>query len=288
MACVDQAAPRHDSRLTTMSLHTISVIAAVDILRTESRRAYSTRCSRSIRSMSLFSTILGLMVLIFIVMVVLASIVVAISAMQRVFGESIRAAVLLFVVAVAGIGWSVYRVVRWEIDGRKMTAEQQTPPQTDYPQTRQAIAQFLSSTNSIDDWKNNVCRPEQVAPLLSPELQTALLRQNARPVLLTGLLEDMRQEKDESVLTLSSQLACGGITVRSDLTLEPNQTQIILAHRNEFLQYYAVAARIASVEKVNGSVFLVRGECAGLLFTGQDGLSIDLDESQSKATANSR
>jgi hypothetical protein len=108
-----------------------------------------------------------------------------------------------------------------------------------------------------------------------------------RPILITGSLSDFREQAGQSVLTLSSHI-CRDAQLRVELVTNADEARVVLAQRSESPSYYAATAQIASVEKAEagtengGSVFIARGQCSNLLFTGFDGFSIDVEESLAK------
>jgi hypothetical protein len=154
-------------------------------------------------------------------------------------------------------------------------------------QTQEAIEALITTNQAVRDWKNNLCAQASGSPVFTSELQSALVRTDNRPVLVTGLLNDTRSEAGHYVLTVTSYL-CRETELRFELVAGPDEARLVLMHQSESVPYYAVAAEIAGVEKSdstseNGnSVFVVRGQCSNLVFTGFDGFSIDMDERRGK------
>jgi hypothetical protein len=151
-------------------------------------------------------------------------------------------------------------------------------------ETQDAMEALITTNRAVRDWKRSLCTQNYTAPILTSELQNALVTKDDRPVLITGSLTDMRDQNGQYVLTLSSHL-CRDARLRVELALSSEESRIVLARRSESMPYYAIAAQVRSVEKTdtasdNGdSIFVVRGRCSNLIFTGFDGFSIDMEES---------
>jgi hypothetical protein len=207
----------------------------------------------------------------------------------KLFGKSSKLARALRLLLVGGIlvgggYWLVARAIaaRRISQNEKRAADQRE--KLDRQEAKDAIETVITTSNAVRDWKNNLCAQVYASPILSSEIQSVLVRPDNRPVLITGFLRDMRDQTGRYVLSFSVEL-CREARLQVELDASSDEASVVLARRSESPPYYAVAARVVSVEKTetvapNGdSVFLVHGECSKLVFTGFEGFSIDMDES---------
>lgn len=195
-------------------------------------------------------------------------------------------------VAVLAIGASLLGVialfVNHEIVERKAQATQAQTAILQQRKVKQAIAGLAASSGAIADWKSDICKSSYASPVLTSELQDALMRTGNRPVLITGLLGDARRDQNgQQFISISAYVPCRNTKLQVELLATPEDAREVLARRSESLQYYAAIAEVTSVEKKDDdddSIFLVRGQCLNLLFTGFDGMSIDMDQSLKERT----
>jgi hypothetical protein len=237
-----------------------------------------------------FTTVLVTMCVVFLGVILLS---VAVIVIRKLFSRSPKLGRILPALVVGGaIFGAAYWFISREIASHKaMQNEKRDAVERERKQRQQTqtdIEALISMSNAARDWKNSVCKQDYVSPVLTSELQSALMRTDSRPVLITGSLRDMNDQDGQYVLTLSAHL-CRDARIQVELEANSDQARVMLAHRSESLPYYAVAAQVSSVKKAavvpenNDSVFLVRGRCLDLVFTGFDGFSIDMDESLAKS-----
>jgi hypothetical protein len=151
-------------------------------------------------------------------------------------------------------------------------------------ETQQAINALVASTDAVVDWRTALCDHGYTTPILTTDLQSALLRSDNRPVLVAGDLSDIRQQDREYLVTLSSHL-CRGTQLRVEATADSEQAAGVLSHRSERIAFFAIALDVATVQKEavtsddgsdSSGEFVVRGQCLRLLFTGSSGFFIDI------------
>lgn len=239
--------------------------------------------------MPTFVTILAVMCFLFIGITLLSALITLI---EKLFGKSPRLKRSLRLLLVGGVlvGGGYWLVARAIASLRNSQNEKRAANQREKLQRQEvkdAIETLTTTSYAVRDWKNALCIQGYVSPILSSELQSVLVRPDNRPVLITGTLSDMRNQAGRYVLTLSADL-CREARLQVELDASSDDAGVVLARRSDSLPYYAVAARVVSVEKAeaaaeNGdSVFIVRGQCSNLVFTGFEGFSIDLEESLAK------
>jgi hypothetical protein len=212
---------------------------------------------------------------------------------KKLFGKSPRLERTLTVLLIAGVVLGTgYWLLSREIASRRTSriAQEAADKRTKMSRqrTQDAIESLITTSRASRDWKDNLCAQGSDSPVFTSELQGALVRTDNRPVFITGLLNDMRDRAGQHVLTITSY-PCRGTELRLELAASADQGRLVLAHRSESPPYYAVVAQVAEVEKSESmsedgdSVFVVRGQCSNLVFTGLDGFSIDMDERLGKA-----
>lgn len=168
---------------------------------------------------------------------------------------------------------------------RRKQADQAEIERRQQQEVANAIRALVRSHHADATWENSICSPDFLASVLTSELQDALIGSERRPVLISGSLTDAREEAGQQILSFSSSLHCRDARLRVELESNADLKAQVLARRSEGLPYYAIIAEIASVERSGEeggkSVFLVRGHCVAVLFTGWEGLSLELETSKS-------
>lgn len=193
-------------------------------------------------------------------------------------------AVLVVGAVLTGTGWwLISRAISLRRASQNERRAEGERARTRRRKTQDAMEVLITTSHAVRDWKTTLCTRDYASSILTSDLQDALVRTDNRAVLITGSLEDMRAQDAEYVLTISSNF-CRDADLRFELVTSGDEARLVLAHRSDSPQYYAIAARISSIEKAvagsdNGdSVFVARGRCEDLAFTGFDGFSIDVEE----------
>jgi hypothetical protein len=179
--------------------------------------------------------------------------------------------VVLTILIVGGSYWIVERVLASRRDQRELETHEAMRRQ----QVRDAIAAFAASNQAIDDWRNSLCAGRLNSSLLTTDLQEMLDRANGRPLLLSGLLKDVKEASGSYIVSLSSHV-CGATSLRLEMTVDPVYLPEVRAHRTD-IPYFTVAALLTSVQKQSNGSFLMRGSCLALLFTGTDGMNAEFE-----------
>jgi len=179
-----------------------------------------------------------------------------------------------------------------EWTARKQQAAQEAAAELRLQDTQRAIDALVASTGAVADWKAIICSPENKSSVLTAELQQVLLRDDNRPLLVTGNLEDMSDDNGQHVIEMSSDL-CRNATLSVQATADSEQAKTVLSHRSERVAYLAMAVRVTSVQKqqansakagTDGSdegdnledVFVVRGQSMQIISTGWEGFRLDI------------
>jgi hypothetical protein len=189
---------------------------------------------------------------------------------SRPTAQRVVTAVVITILTVGGSYWIVERVLASRRDQRELETHEAMRRQ----QLRDAIAALALSNQAIDDWRSSLCAKRLNSPLLTTDLQEMVDRANGRPLLLSGLLKDVKEENGSYIVSLTTH--CGATSLRLEMTMDASYMSEVRAHRAD-IPYFILAALPTSVQKqVNGS-FLMRGRCLALLFTGTDGMNAEFE-----------
>lgn len=172
-------------------------------------------------------------------------------------------------------------LVGCDSDNREEKAEAQKKERLE--KTRQAMQEMQELClpyNAVIDWTVSI---ESLSPF-TIELEEALVREDSRPLLLLGKIEDITKELDKYSIHFISE------DILFDLYCTPKQVKEIMNHRSDRHQEYAVIVRVSEVKKVRlglqasdegiGEIwvrskpltdcFIAKGTCLDLLFIGDN------------------
>ena len=126
-------------------------------------------------------------------------------------------------------------------------------------QLRDAIAALAASNRAIDDWRSSLCAKRLNSPLLTTDLQEMVDRANGRPLLLSGLLKDVKEENGSYIVSLTTH--CGATTLRLEMTMDPSYMSECYAPRGHTLLYPRSFAHFCSEtgERVSPDARALRG-----------------------------
>jgi hypothetical protein len=190
--------------------------------------------------------------------------------------ERLWSAIIISAALIGGIAW----FVRSQAASRREQAAAVREEKLREQRVQQQISALTASSGAVADWKTNLCGQE-ATPLLIDDVQKTLARTGSRPLLISGLLKDVRQADGGYILTFSAS-TCRGMSLMVELTASSDEANEVLAHRSDFPPYFALTAQVASVEKQETESFLLRGRCLKVLFTGMEGMSLYIDEDARK------
>jgi hypothetical protein len=218
-------------------------------------------------------TILKVMALTFVCVVVISGVIALVRRLLARWPTAQRVVIAVLLVGLVACGgyWIVERI----LTSRREQRELETHEVMRRQQLRDAIVALAASNQAIDDWKSSLCAGRLNSQLLTTDLQELLDRANGRPLLLSGLLKDVKEENGSYIVSLSSHV-CGATSLRLEMILDPSYLPELRAHRAD-IPYFTLAALPTSVQKQADGSFLMRGRCLALLFTGGDGMNAEFE-----------
>jgi hypothetical protein len=185
-------------------------------------------------------------------------------------------------------GWFAVRYVRDKIAEYKQEQAEKRNNAIHMELVRERIKSFMAVNLAVDDWRGTLCRQRHSDTIFTSDLQHAFKREDNRPILIFGILKDIKEQDGQYLLTFDSD-SCGDSELRFELTADPEHARDVFGHRQEPAPYYAIAAQTGVVDKnedgppdsdlAHKKMFVVRGRCSGLLFVGLDGVLIHLEQS---------
>ncbi len=188
--------------------------------------------------------------------------------------ERLWPAIVISAALIGGIAW----FVRSQVESRREQAAAVREEKLREQRVQQQISALAVSNGAVADWKTNLCGHDDASPLLTADVQESLVRAGNRPLLISGLLKDVRQADGAYVLTFSA-FTCREVSLMVELSASSDEANEVLAHRSDIPPYFAFIAQAASAEKQETGSFLIRGRCLRVLFTGMEGMSLYVDES---------
>lgn len=204
---------------------------------------------------------------------------------MRLGATKLTAAILVLILA--GVAW---RISSQMIDER----EQKRLEIDEIVQIEQAVLAMTTAKNAVSDWKKELGDPTNPKPIYTAGLESLFVRDDGRPLLIYGSLDDVKEQNGVYLLVLKSDLNLHG-TVRLVLECDSNKAKDILGRRvSDFENNYAVVAQIRSVHRLDDEVlsgqndetqdtvseaspvFVADGRALDLLFVGTYGFIQDL------------
>jgi hypothetical protein len=196
-------------------------------------------------------------------------------------------ALVLWGAIIGAIGWFGVHFVRQKIANIDNERAEQSRQDLRLDQTKQKISALAASNGAVRDWKKEICTEDSRAPILTSDLQEALPKAEGRPILVSGELQDMVEQQGNYTLVFDAML-CRDSRLRLEVAANFEQASEISHHKDDKTQYYALVIQVTSVERkpkmlaeqdpLSDRIFVIRGRCSRILYTGIDGELLTLDE----------
>lgn len=138
-------------------------------------------------------------------------------------------------------------------------AKEETLKQAQQAQTQaleKAINSFAEKYNAVTDWKNPIDTNDLFSQPFTIEVQDALLRSDARPLLIRADILDIERNNDKYIIHLTDDALLrmiGRPSIEFVLTCSDDQIKKITPHKGTHLisQHCVVIANIDQVKKQN-------------------------------------
>lgn len=166
---------------------------------------------------------------------------------------TITIVVIAMILSLAGYG------IRWLNESNKSS-------QKEYAAEAQAVTSMVKKFNAEREWREKL---EEVDELYLADVQTALVRNDGRPVLLYVQIVDVFGSGDKTIASFHSREAQPP-ELRFNLESDPQQVKKIIDNRDTNFEY-AVIASISSVERSpqtedeDKEQFMASGRCLDLM-----------------------
>ncbi|MFA5271977.1 MAG: hypothetical protein WC412_06555, partial [Candidatus Omnitrophota bacterium] len=151
--------------------------------------------------------------------------------------------ITVWVVVVGGVGVWWLSVKHNAVKNEKA---QETKDKYAQEETQKAIAQLSNKYNAVSDWSELLSKKSVISPILTIEVEDALLRKDNRPVLLRVTLDDVERKENNYLAYFAADFTA----LKFVLDCNDRQIKKITQRQLESLDEYAVVAEIQKIRKI--------------------------------------
>ena len=183
-----------------------------------------------------------------------------------------------WVVVIGGVGGWWFSI---EHNAAKNKKAQETKDKYAQEEKQKAIAQLSNKYNAVSDWSELLSKKSSTSPVLTIEVEDALLRKDNRPVLLRVTLDDVERKENKYLAYFAADFT----ELKFVLDCNDRQIKKITQRQLGFLDEYVVVAKIRKIRKITfesitetdgeesginiTNSLIATGECLDLLFIGE-------------------
>lgn len=178
------------------------------------------------------------------------------------------------------------------ISSRQMKAEKKRAKIEKKIQIEKSVSEMIGKYNAVTDWKKNLNNENTLlAPIYTVQVEDVLIRNDGRPVLFFGFVEDVTRQGDKYYIYFQFYDFLDP-DIRFILECDSEQAKKVMSQRVDRFEQYAVVVLISSLQRPkfevkaysqsdeysedeysevvveSSDIFIAKGHCLDLLFVG--------------------
>ena len=190
--------------------------------------------------------------------------------------------IAVWVVIIGGIGVWWFSVKHNTVKNEKA---QEAKSEYEQEEKQKTITQFSNKYNAVSDWSELLSKKSATSPILTMEIEDALLRKDNRPILLRVTLDDVERKENKYLAYFSADFSVDFTSLKFILDCNDEQIKKITQRQLRLSDEYAVIAEIQKIRKItfesavedkdgeeSGTyimdTLIATGKCLDLLFSG--------------------